>query len=162
MGDARWSALLGSWFIGLGVLRYRHIQRGKPLKITESMMHAICHKGKQKTLRAGFYYAIRSMFLNGWDWTAPWLEAFQSLFPAKQSTCGLCFDSRGSPWSLHEVTSVAQLVFRDMFENHQDLTSYSWRRLAPSMATLTSLSQTELLALGDWQDKSPPTWSNQP
>ena len=24
MGDARWSALLGSWFIGFGVLRYRH------------------------------------------------------------------------------------------------------------------------------------------
>ena len=50
-GDARWSALLGSWFIGFGVLRYRHqIQRGKLLKIMGSMMHAFCHKGKQKTL----------------------------------------------------------------------------------------------------------------
>ena len=53
------------------------------------------------------------------------------------------------------MTSVAQLVFRDMIENHHDLTSYSWRRLAPSMATLMNLSQTELLALGDWQDKTP-------
>ena len=77
--------LLGSWFIGFGVLRHRHIQRGKPLKITGSMMHAFCHKGKQKTLRAGFYYAISSTFLNGWDWTAPWLEVFQSLPP--QAIC---------------------------------------------------------------------------
>ena len=74
------------------------------------------------------------------------------------------------------MTSVAQLVFRDMMENHQDLTSYSWRRLAPSMATLMSLSQTELLALGEGAGESkhapdysntlgrrlPPMWSNQP
>ena len=75
-------------------------------------MHAFCHKGKQKTLRAGFYYAIPSTFLNGW-------------------------------------TSVAQLVFRDVIENRQDLTTHG------AGCPAHEFEPAELLALGDWQDKAP-------
>ena len=124
VAQGRHSLVSPAWlrFIRFGVLRYRHVQRGKPLKMTGSMMHAFCYKGKQKTLRAGFYTTPSRPPSSTIGRRRGWKRS--SHCPAKQSTCRLCFDYRGSPWSLHEVTLVAQMVFRDMIENHQDLTSY--------------------------------------
>ena len=38
-GDARWTALLGQWLVGVGVLRYKHLNLSTVLKITPSTVH---------------------------------------------------------------------------------------------------------------------------
>lgn len=39
-GDQTWSALLGSWLVAVGVLRYKHISRSVPKKVSLSTFHA--------------------------------------------------------------------------------------------------------------------------
>ena len=53
-GDARWTALLGQWLVGVGVLRYKHLNLSTVLKITPSTVHSFCTKGKQAKLRRDF------------------------------------------------------------------------------------------------------------
>ena len=38
-------------------------------------------------------------------------------------------------------------------DNPEDLTTYSWRRLAPTVAQLLECKPEEMAALGDWQAK---------
>ena len=52
-GDARWTALLGQWLVGVGVLRYEHLNLSSVLKITPSTVHCFCAKGKQAKLETG-------------------------------------------------------------------------------------------------------------
>ncbi|CAE7752814.1 unnamed protein product [Symbiodinium sp. CCMP2592] len=153
MGDPRWTAMLGQWMQASSCMRYAHLRRSEVLRITGSTVHAFCNKGKQGRLRQGFYFAIPAAFASGWNWTEPWKEAFEALPKGRRSQCGLCFDARGFSWSLRESTLAVQAAFTDVVANPEELTSYSWRRLGPSVAMLAQLSPGESNALGDWQDR---------
>ena len=37
--DSRWTALLGNWLVGVGVLRYRHIQRAQMVRLSRSTLY---------------------------------------------------------------------------------------------------------------------------
>ena len=50
--DPAWSALLGSWLTGTGVLRYKHIMRSQPRRLSHSTFHGCCAKGKQRQNRS--------------------------------------------------------------------------------------------------------------
>ena len=130
IAEAERRALVG--FVGLVVYRSGrpavplHPARGKPLKITGAMMHAFCRSGQAA---AGWLLPTDSCQFPEWvGWTV------QAVPAAKQGSYGHCFDTRRNPWSLGEVTSVTQMIFRDMVDNAENLTTYSWRRLCPSMA----------------------------
>ena len=96
-GDARWTALLGQWLVGVGVLRYKHLNLSTVLKITPSTVHCFCTKGKQAKLRQGFYWCVPATFSNRFAWTKPWVDQFLLLSPARRKHCGLVFDMRGRP-----------------------------------------------------------------
>ena len=132
-GEERWSALLGGWLV-------KHVTMAEPRKITQSALHAHCPKGKQKKLRQGFSFMIPSTFLSGF-----FFEAWKALPRATQRTSGLCFARDGRPWALSEVNLVLRAEF---------LSTYSFRRVAPTLGSLLKFSGTELCALGDWQDRS--------
>ena len=153
-GDPAWSALLGSWLIAVGVLRYKHICRSVPRKISMSTFHGHCPRGKQRKLRAGFDFCIPAVFSSGWNWTAPWLELWKGIPEEKRGRCGLCFDQQGAGWALTEVHRQARICFRNQVETPELMTSYSWRRLMPTVGHLLQFSAPSLAALGDWQNKS--------
>ena len=90
-GDARWTALLGQWLVGVGVLRYKHLNLSTVLKITPSTVHCFCTKGKQAKLRQGFYWCVPATFSNRFAWTKPWVDQFLLLSPARRKHCGLGF-----------------------------------------------------------------------
>ena len=85
-GDARWTALLGQWLVGVGVLRYKHLNLSTVLKITPSTVHCFCTKGKQAKLRRGFYWCVPATFSNSFAWTKPWVDQFQLLSLSGRST----------------------------------------------------------------------------
>ena len=61
--DPAWRALLGSWVVGAGCLRYHHVQVSVPRKITTSTFHAFCVQGgKQAQNREWFYWCVPSTF----------------------------------------------------------------------------------------------------
>lgn len=152
-GEERWSALLGSWITAFGVLRYRHIARSSPRRLTKSTLHCRCSKGKQRRLREGFAFCIPAVFSTGWPWAQHLLTAYDKLPPALRATAGLCFDRTGCAWPLQEVTLITREVFVGQIEQPDTLTSYSWRRLASTVGHMLNWQPTQLASLGDWQNK---------
>ena len=59
-GNDKWTALLGCWLISAGCLRYRHILRASPKRISMSTAHCFCWPGKQRANRTGFYFSVPS------------------------------------------------------------------------------------------------------
>ena len=153
VGDPRWTALLASWMSAAGCLRYKHIVRSSPRKLSKSTMHCTCSKGKQKRLRKGFSYCIPAQFSTGWPWGQHWFKLYERLDSQKKTSCGLCFDPVGTPWHFKEITEATRELFADQVERPGDLTSYSWRRWGPSVAHLLAFTPERLAALGDWQDR---------
>ena len=160
-GDTRWTALLGQWLVGVGVLRYKHLNLSTVLKITPSTVHCFCTKGKQAKLRQGFYWCVPATFSNRFAWTKPWVDQFQLLSPARRKHCGLVFDMRGRPWSRLESVRATQDEFSAVLEEPSLLTSYSWRRLGTTVGLLANFSVPQLAALGDWGDRISDTHSGQ-
>ncbi|CAE7730172.1 unnamed protein product [Symbiodinium sp. CCMP2592] len=65
-------------------------------------------------------------------------------------SCGVCFDRAGRPWELRQVTLLTQEIFTGL---DPPVTTYSWRRVGPSVGSLLQLDELSLLALGDWADR---------
>ena len=154
LNDPAWTGLLSSWVIAAGVMRHRHLERSTLRKITMSFVHFRCSKGKQRRNRGGFDYAVPAAFTSGWNWSEKWFTLWKSLSPEAQRTCGVCFDAQGIPWPLAESQRLAQEVFFSHVEDIEGLTSYSWRKLMPTVAHTLHVSPEVANALGDWQDAS--------
>ncbi|CAE7940025.1 unnamed protein product, partial [Symbiodinium necroappetens] len=103
----------------------------------------------------GFDFAICARFSSGWSWTEAWLRDWRALSPAAKKRAGLCFNRAGKPWAISEINLSAQEAFREMLQEPADMTTYSWRRLLPTVGQLLRLSPQEQLALGDWASSNP-------
>ena len=152
--DPRWRGLLSSWLVTFGVLRYKHIMRARPVKVTPSSFHGFCPKGKQRANRGGFSFCIPATFVNGWAWGAALFRDYSKLTKTKQATSGLCFDAEGTAFTLKYVNDLNREVFEHLVQNTDDLSSYSWRRAGPTVGSLMKLTPLELCSLGDWADRS--------
>ena len=69
----------------------------------------------------------------------------------------VCFNSQGKPWGTQEINQSVQKIFAEVLQDPADMTTYSWRRLLPTVAQLLRLSPQEQLALGDWASNNPET-----
>ena len=130
--NEKWTALLGCWLVATGCLRYAHITRASPKRISLSSMHCFCWRGKQKVNRDGFYFAVPSEFSTGFPWAKHWQELYLSLSETQRKGAGLCFDRCGRSWAISEVNAVAQEAFMDNMEDADSLTTYCFRRWAPT------------------------------
>ena len=154
VGDERWSVLLAPWVMAFGCLRYAHIARSEPRRLTAAFLHCRCPKGKQKHARDGFDFAVPACFSNGFFWAKEVLEAHRTLAPARQRVAGLCFSDEGRPWTILEVQETMQSEMAVLLDNPEEITTYSWRRMAPTLAQLLGCRPEEMAAFGDWQNKS--------
>ena len=136
---------------------YAHIARSEPRRLTAAFLHCRCPKGKQKHAREGFDFAVPATFANGFFWAKEVLEAYRTLAPARQRLAGLCFSDEGRPWTILEVQETMQQDMAVFLDNPEDITTYSWRRLSPTVAQLLECRPEEMAALGDWQTKGGPT-----
>eukprot|EP00439_Symbiodinium_sp_Y106_P061512 s1149_g9.t1 len=80
-------------------------------------------------------WAAPAHFPDGWSWAEASIEAYGALSAAK---------------TRRQVTLFSQEAFRSLVRPE---TTYSWRRVVPSMGTLLSLQEVDLVSLGDWQDR---------
>ena len=154
LNDDSWTGLLASWIIAAGVLRHRHLERSTARKLTMSFAHFRCSKGKQRRNRGGSDYAVPSTFLSGWNWAERWHKLWMALPTDVQGRSGICFSAAGQPWPIAETQRMAQDVFFGQVEDIALLTSYSWRRLLPTVAHTIHVAPEVANALGDWQDAS--------
>ena len=122
VGDERWSVLLARWIMSFGCLRYAHIARSEPRRLTAAFLHCRCPKGKQKHAREGFEFdfAVPATFANGFFWAKEVLEAYRTLAPARQRLAGLCFSDEGRPWTILEVQETMQQEMSVFLDNPED------------------------------------------
>ena len=148
-----WRALVGLWCCMTGCLRFEHLRRASPMRLSRSTFHFHCSRGKQRGNRAGFDFAVPAVFCSGWPWARLWLKSWQALPQGAQTYSGLPFDAAGAPFTTAQAIKVAQ----DIFTPHvgadvTSLTSYSFRRVGPTYANLAGWAASDQLALGDWLD----------
>ena len=61
----------------------------------------------------------------------------------------------GRAWDISEVQATCREWFQDVVTDVADLSTYSWRRLMPTVALLAKYTPVEMVApMGDWQSKS--------
>ena len=150
----KWTALLSSWLVAVGVMRHQHLVRSEPMRLSRSTLHMFCDKGKQASKRSGFEWCVPATFSTGFGWAAALLEAKRKLPAAVRDTAGLVFNEEGAPWALSECQNACQALFSGHIADTEALTSYSWRRLGPTIGTVAKFTDLELNALGDWEDRS--------
>ena len=147
--------MLDLWACGFGVLRLVHLSRASPRRLSRSTFHFHCGRGKQKGNRHGFDFAIPGHLMSGWDWASRWLEDWQDLPASKRATSRLNFSEHGVPYTTPQTVRIAQDLFTPLLGGSvAALTSYSFRRVGPTYATLAGWTPQNQLALGDWQDKT--------
>ena len=152
--NPKWTALLSSWLVAVGVMRHQHLVRSEPMRLSRSTLHMFCDKGKQASKRSGFEWCVPATFSTGFGWAAALLEAKRKLPAAVRDTAGLVFNEEGAPWALSECQNACQALFSGHIADTEALTSYSWRRLGPTIGTVAKFTDLELNALGDWEDRS--------
>ena len=153
-GDPRWTCLLGSWLVATGCLRYQHLRRSTIRRASLMVFHGHCRKGKQRHARGGFDWCAPAEFASGFNWTSEWLKEWKALSPVAQKSSGICFDRRGTPWNIAEAQRLCQSIFAEFLDNPEQLTTYSWRRMLPTVSHILNMSSSDLCSLGDWQDRS--------
>ena len=147
--NPQWRAILGLWAFGFGVLRLVHLGRSSPRRLCRFSFHFHCGRGKQKGNRHGFDFAIPGHLKSGWDWSSRWLEEWRALPPSARAASGLNFSEHGVPFSTPQTIRIAQDLFTPILGSVASLTSYSFRRVGPTYATLAGWTPQNQLALGD-------------
>ena len=121
------------------------------MRFSKSTFHFHSVKGKQRTVRSGFRF--RGFSSRG-DWGSRWLADWRELQTGAQAHSGIAFNEFGVPYSAAQAVRLAQDVFTPApGQEVCELSSYSFRRVAPTYAQLAGWSPDNQLALGDWQDK---------
>ena len=151
--NPEWMALLANWLCAVGCLRHQHITKSTPQRLSASTIHAWCAQGKQAHSRNGFTWSAPAEFSNGLPWAQRVIDAILELPTEKQQTCGMAFDGEGIPYPISEVQKKAQLLFENHVDDARNITTYTWRRVAPTVGLLSTFTDLELNALGDWTDE---------
>ena len=68
--NPKWTALLSSWLVAVGVMRHQRLVRSEPMRLSRSTLHMFCDKGKQASKRSGFEWCVPATFSTGFGWAA--------------------------------------------------------------------------------------------
>jgi len=155
-GDPLWLALLASWLQAMANLRLVLVlRRSVPVERFQGWFLFFCKKGKQKHNRAGFYWGVPSETSCSYDWTKKFLVEYnlRRRSDAGKEMMGMIFRTDTHEYlSSHAVNSLTMSTIAKDVENLELLTTYSWRRMLPTIALHLKFSKEERLALGNWKD----------
>ena len=152
-----WLGLLAFWIQAVGCMRLKHLKRCVSLRLTESTFHFRCLKGKQRNQRGGFDWAVPcTCVFTKWKWGEAFLEEWHSVTRADPSRiCGIVFDTaKRETLTNAACIALAHKALQPVVNNTELLTTYSWRRMQPTLAVASGFTAQEMMALGDWQDKT--------
>jgi len=154
--DPTWLAHLASWLQAMANLRLGHVlRRSVPVERYNGWMLFFCKRGKQKHNRAGFYWGVPSETSCGYDWTVKFLEVYNQRRHSDvgREMMGMIFRTDTFGYlSAKAVNALSMDAVAGILENPEELTTYSWRRMLPTLALHLNFSRAERLAIGDWTD----------
>jgi hypothetical protein len=155
-GDPIWLAFLASWLQAMANLRLGHVlRRSVPVEQYDGWMLFFCKRGKQRHNRAGFYWGVPSRTSSDYTWTERFLIEYNCRrnSDAGKEMMGMIFRTDTQEYlSAKAVNALTMNSVAGVVENPELLTTYSWRRMLPTVALHLNFSPAERLAIGDWKD----------
>ena len=154
--DPTWLAPVASWLQAMGNLRLVHVTyRSVPVELFSDWILFFCKRGKQQHNRSGFYWGVPRTTSNGFDWTVKFLAGYKKRRDSKEGKhmMGMIFrtDDHQS-LSQRAILAITKDAVSGIINNPEKLTTYSWRRILPTLGLKCNFSKPERLALGDWKD----------
>ena len=133
----------------MSVLRFQHMQRSMPVKLTANFLYGVCWKGKGKP---GYRWACPPYGPTGADVGGCGWSSWQKLAKiAPSPPFGLLYQN-AAPFSLADFRSASRAVLREhlgMQETDISPLTYSLRRSMPNLAEM-SAHPDDADALGNW------------
>ena len=151
---AHWPILMAAAAMVFGLIRFCHVQRSYLIGANSAIIIFWCFKGKTGS-RDGFTWSI-PRHLGSLDLYAIWTRQLDKVRPRHGEGYRrwhfLAFDSdTGVPVSIGQFLRVVRPYFDGVLDV-QNLSSYSFRRVVPTLAGIVRLTDTERLAIGQWTD----------
>ena len=154
--DPTWLAPVASWLQAMGNLRLVHVTyRSVPVELFSDWILFFCKRGKQQHTRSGFYWGVPRRTTNGYDWTVKFLADYKKRRNSKDGKrmMGMIFRTDDHQYlSQKAILSLTKDAVSGAIDNPEELTTYSWRRMLPTLGLKCKFSKPERLALGDWKD----------
>ena len=114
-----------------------------------------CKHGKQKHNRAGFYWGVPSETSGGYDWSSKFLEEYNRRRQSEvgREMMGMIFRTDTHKYlSSKAVRALTMNKVAGVIENPELVTSSSWKRMLPTIASHLNFSPTDHLALDNSRD----------
>jgi hypothetical protein len=154
--DPAWLAAIAIWLQVMGDLRCNQvIRRSVPVELSSGWILFFCKRGKQQHNRSGFYWGVPRKTTNGYDWTARFLADHEKQGRNGDGKHMMGMMSRNDShqhFSRKAIPPLAEDEASGAVENHGKLTTYSWRRMLPTLGLERKSTKPQRLALGDWMD----------
>ena len=156
---ARWSALFCAHAMIYGVVRFAHLQRSTLRSVEEWSLTFWCSKGKTTGTREGFLWSVprhTPQHFDLWPVLETTLKEYGKMvnIPNKKLHWLAVDLDAGKPLGISGFVQCMQLWMQHCIDRPSSLSSYSFRRVAPTWAALAALSDDQKLALGNWTDRS--------
>ena len=133
----------------MSVLRFQHMQRSVPVRLTTEFLYGICWKGKGKPAYrwACPRYGPTGADVCGCIWSH-WQELAKGCADAP---FGLLYGD-GGPFSLADFHAGSRSILKEHLgmQDADIFTSYSLRRSMPTLAEINATYPDDADALGDW------------
>lgn len=133
----------------MSVLRFQHMQRSVPVKLTSELLHCICWKGKGKP---AFRWTCPRYGPTGQDICGCIWHTWQGVSKGRQvAPFGLLYEN-GVAFSLANFHTASRAILREhlgMLDTDM-FSSYSLRRSMPTLAVMNGTHPDDADALGDW------------
>lgn len=155
-GNPTWLALLASWLQSMTGLRLGHIlRRSVPVERFEGWMTFFCKRGVTRYNQSGFYWGVPAVTTSGYDWANPFLVEYalrrQSAYGKEMM--GMIFRTDNYDYlSANTVNALTMSTVAGVIRNPEQLRTYSWRRILPTMARHLKLMAEERPAKSSWRD----------
>ena len=133
----------------MSMLRFQHMQRSVPVKLTTEFLYGICWIGKGKP---AYRWACPRYGLIGEDICGCVWDAWRQLSRGRTvAPFGLLYEN-GVPFSLANFNTASRSVLKEHFgmSDTDMFTLYSLRRSMPTLAEMSGTHPDDADALGDW------------
>ena len=157
-GDWRCGIVLGALVQTYGCMRFAHLQRSSLKHRMPTAFVGECFRGKSRIAgaRPGFAWRCPAAGITGIP-IAEWIfEAWGRWKEARPQHLGIICDSvKGNAVSLAQFNSIMKEILAPALdEDHRDtasVTSYSFRRVLPTLADIRQMPWEKRMPLGGWR-----------
>jgi hypothetical protein len=157
-GDWRFSIVLGALIESYGCLRFAHLQRSNLKQRNAAAFTGECFRGKARVAgtRPGFQWQCPSVGITGIP-IAVWIfEAWKRWHKVRPQHLGIACDYiTGNAVSLAQYNTVIKEILAPALDEDSasapSVSSYSFRRILPTLADIRQLPWEKRTPLGGWK-----------